>query len=46
MILPPALYGCEILAFALREEYRLRMFENGVLRKMLSAEMSGHVARI
>jgi hypothetical protein len=32
IILPVVLYGCEIWSLALREEHRLRVFENGVLR--------------
>jgi hypothetical protein len=34
MILPVALYGCETWSFALWEERRLRVFENGVLRRI------------
>jgi hypothetical protein len=34
IILPVALYGCEIWSLALREEYRLRAFENRVLRRI------------
>jgi hypothetical protein len=34
IILPVVLYGCETLSFALREEQRLRVFENGVLRRI------------
>jgi hypothetical protein len=33
-ILPVALYGCETLSLTLREEHRLRMFENTVLRRI------------
>jgi hypothetical protein len=29
IILPVVLYGCETWSFTLREEYRLRVFENG-----------------
>jgi hypothetical protein len=32
VILPVVLYGCETWSFALREEHRLRVFENRVLR--------------
>jgi hypothetical protein len=28
------LYGCKVYSFALREEYRLRVFEGRALRKM------------
>jgi hypothetical protein len=33
-ILPVVLYGCETWYLTLREEHRLRVFENGVLRKI------------
>jgi len=32
--LPVVLYGCEAWSVTLREEYRLRAFENRVLRKL------------
>jgi hypothetical protein len=32
--LPVVLYGCETWSLTLREEHRLRVFENKVLRKM------------
>jgi hypothetical protein len=32
VILPVVLYGCENLSLTLREEHRLRVFENTVLR--------------
>jgi hypothetical protein len=34
MILPVVLYGCEIWSLTLREEHRLRMFKNRVLRRI------------
>jgi hypothetical protein len=34
IILPVVLYGCETLPLTLREEHRLRVFENRVLRKI------------
>ena len=34
IIFPVAFYGCETWSFALWEERRLRVFENGVLRKI------------
>jgi hypothetical protein len=34
IILPVALYGCETLSLTLREEHRLRVFENRVPRRM------------
>ena len=32
IVLPVVLYGCETWSLALREEYRLRVFENRILR--------------
>ena len=37
-ILPVVLYGCGTWSLALREEHRLRMFENKVLRKIFGAK--------
>jgi len=34
IILPVVLYGCEIWSLTLREEGRLRVFENKVLRRI------------
>jgi hypothetical protein len=34
IILPVVLYGCETWFLTLREEHRLRMFENRVLRRI------------
>jgi hypothetical protein len=34
IILPVVLYGCETLSLTLREEYRLSVFENRVLRRI------------
>jgi hypothetical protein len=34
IMLPVVLYGCETWSLMLREEYRLRVFENRVLRKI------------
>jgi hypothetical protein len=34
IILPVVLYGCETLPLTLREEHRLRLFENRVLRRI------------
>ena len=34
IILPVVLYGCEIWSLTLREERRLRVFENRVLRRL------------
>jgi hypothetical protein len=35
IILPVVLYGCETWSITLREEPRLRVFENKVLKKIL-----------
>jgi hypothetical protein len=34
IILPVVLYGCETWSLTLREEYRLRVFDNMVLRRI------------
>jgi hypothetical protein len=34
IILPVILYGCKTWSLTLREEHRLRMFENKVLRRI------------
>jgi hypothetical protein len=34
IILPVVLYGCETWSLTLREEYRLRVIENRVLRRI------------
>ena len=41
IMLPFVLYGCETWSLKLREECRLRVFENGVLRGILGAERYG-----
>jgi hypothetical protein len=44
IILPVVLYGCETWHLILREEHRLRVFENKVLRRIFGAkrdEMTG-----
>jgi hypothetical protein len=44
MILPVVLYGCETWSLTLREEHRLRVFENRVLRRIFGPkkdEMTG-----
>ena len=38
IILPVVLYGCEIWSLTLREENRLSVFENKVLRKIFGAK--------
>jgi hypothetical protein len=34
----PALYGCETRSFTLKEEHRLRVFVNGVLRRIFGSK--------
>jgi hypothetical protein len=34
VILPAILYGCETWSLTLKEEYPLKVFENGVLRRI------------
>jgi hypothetical protein len=36
IILPVVLYGCETRSLTLREEHRLRVFENRVLRRIFA----------
>jgi hypothetical protein len=38
IILPVVVYGCETWSVTLREEHRLRVFENRVLRKISGPE--------
>jgi hypothetical protein len=43
------LYGCETSSFALREEHRLRVFENVVLRRIFGpkrVEVTGEWRRL
>jgi hypothetical protein len=41
IILPVALYGCETWSLTLREEHRLRVFENRVLRRIFGPTRDG-----
>jgi hypothetical protein len=41
IILPVVLYGCETWSLALREEHRLRVFENRVLRRIFGPKRDG-----
>jgi hypothetical protein len=41
IILPVVLYGCESLSLTLREECRLRVFENKVLRRIFGPKRDG-----
>jgi hypothetical protein len=38
IILPVILYGCETWSLTLREEHRLRVFENRVLRRIFGSK--------
>jgi hypothetical protein len=49
IILPVALYGCETWSFTLREECRLRVFENRVLGRIFGPkrdEVTGEWRRL
>jgi len=49
IILPVVLYGCETLSLTLREERKLRMFENMVLRRIFGPrreEVTGEWRRL
>ena len=41
IILPVVLYGCETWSLPLREEHRLRVFENRVLRRIFGPKRDG-----
>ena len=41
IILPVVLYGCETWSLTLREERRLRVFENRVLRRIFGPKRDG-----
>jgi hypothetical protein len=41
IILPVVLYGCETWSLTLREEHRLRLFENRVLRRIFGPKRDG-----
>ena len=41
IILPVVLYGCETRSLTLREEHRLRVFENRVLRRIFGPKRDG-----
>jgi hypothetical protein len=45
IILPVILYGCETWSLTLREEYKLRMFENRVLKRILGPKRDGATGR-
>jgi hypothetical protein len=37
-IIPVVLYGCETWSLTLREEHRLKMFDNSVLRRIFGSK--------
>ena len=41
IILPVVLYGCETWSLTLREQRRLKVFENRVLRRVFGAKRDG-----
>ena len=41
IILPVVLYGCEAWSLTLREEHRLKVFENRVLRRIFGPKRDG-----
>ena len=46
VILPVVLYGCETWSLTSREEHRLKVFENWVLRKMFGAKREEHRLKV
>jgi hypothetical protein len=49
VILPVVLYGCETWSLALKKEYKLRVFENRVLRRIFGPkrdEVTGEWRRL
>ena len=40
-VLPVVLYGCETWSLTLREQHRLRVFENRVLRRIFGPKRDG-----
>jgi hypothetical protein len=41
IILPVVLYGCEIWSLTVREEHKVRVFENRVLRRIFGPKRDG-----
>jgi hypothetical protein len=46
IILPVVLYGCETWSLTLREEHRLRVFENRVLRRIFGPKKDASKRRM
>jgi hypothetical protein len=45
IILPVVLYGCETWSMTVREEHKLRVFENRVLRRIFGPKRDGVTGR-
>ena len=45
IILPVVLYGCETLSLTLREEFRLRVLENNILRQIFGPKSDENTSR-
>jgi hypothetical protein len=45
VILPVVLYGCETWSLTLREEYRLRVFETRVLRRIFGPKREEDIVK-
>jgi hypothetical protein len=45
-VLPTVLYGCETLSLTVREEHRLRVFENRALRRIFGPKEGGSDRRL
>jgi hypothetical protein len=41
IILPVVVYGCETWSLTLREEHKLKVFENRVLRRIFGSKRDG-----
>jgi hypothetical protein len=41
IILPVVLYGCETWSLTVKQEHKLRVFENRVLRRIIGPKMDG-----
>jgi hypothetical protein len=49
LILPVVLYGCDTWSLTIREEHRLKVFENGVLRRTFGpkrVEVTGELRKL
>ena len=45
IILPVVLYGCEVRSLTLREECRLKVFENKILRRIFGHKRDENAAQ-